>query len=152
MHSISQFIHDPRTVDEDTSLTEAARCMERWHVGALVVTRGDEAVGMVTDRDLMLHGILTADCGVTVRECMSVPLIAVSETVSVHQAVETMRINGVRRLGVRGASGELIGVVSADEIWSEIGTAMGHLAKAIQKEFAAEKEPSSLRKTRLSQE
>ena len=103
MFPVIQFANEPRTVPEDTSLTEAARKMQQWHVGALVVTRDEEPVGMVTDRDLMLCGILDASCETTVRECMSVPLVVVPDDATVHQAVETMRVHGVRRLGIRSA-------------------------------------------------
>ena len=44
-----------RTVSPDASARDAARALDRWHVGFLVVVENDRPVGVLTDRDLALR-------------------------------------------------------------------------------------------------
>jgi len=139
-------------LSEDTAIFEAARCMGQWHVGSIVVIRDDEPVGLVTDRDLMLHGILKARGEESIRECMSVPLVAIEKSASVHDAVEVMRVKGIRRLGIRSGDGVLVGLVTADDFWRHLGSSMGCLAKTIQRELRVEEHPTGGKQPVLGKE
>ena len=52
MSSQPQLASEPRAVDEQTTLAEAARKMEQWHVGALIVTREGTTA---TEEELIAH-------------------------------------------------------------------------------------------------
>ena len=100
------------------TLAEAAATMRRFKVGALLVTAGasntTEPVGIVTDRDLALQGF-TAEAN-TVGDAMTPIVAMVREDAEIHEALETMRAHGVRRLVVTTARGRVTGMLSIDDI------------------------------------
>jgi len=99
------------------SIVEAAAAMRRFAVGSLLVLEdgdGAEPVGIVTDRDLALEGFAAESC--VVGSAMTPVLATVHETADVHEALEVMRANGVRRLLVTSEQGAIIGILSIDDI------------------------------------
>ncbi|MEW1661094.1 CBS domain-containing protein [Streptomyces sp. NPDC093707] len=52
----------PASVPPDASLEEAARHMAEAGVGALPVVQGEEVIGMVTDRDLVVRAGWPTGC------------------------------------------------------------------------------------------
>lgn len=128
------------SVRGEASLAEAAELMKAQHVGALLVT-GDEAdagraLGIVTDRDLVLYalaeGIGPSD--VCVADVMTPALATVPASAGLFEAAETMRAAGVRRLAVSDESGDLVGMVSMDDIVEAIAAELGSIALALRRE------------------
>lgn len=101
------------------SISEAAAAMRRFRVGALLVMEDGVAgaaspVGIITDRDLALEGF--ASESLTVGAAMTPVIATVREDADIHEALETMRAHGVRRLIVMDARGTVRGIVSVDDI------------------------------------
>ena len=109
-------------VARSDSIQKAAEAMRHMHVGALLVTERSngqsEVVGIVTDRDLVLHVLAEGlDAKrVTVEEVMMPVVASVSEQADLLEASERMRNAGVRRLLVTDAEGNPAGVVSIDDV------------------------------------
>lgn len=124
--------------DRGMMLAEAARLMRNHHVGSLVVvderSPGERLVaGMLTDRD-----IATAAVGAErdphacrVGDVMSADVVTVREQDSVLDVLAVMRRKKVRRVPVTGAQGELIGLVSVDDILAIVAEQMRALADAV---------------------
>src|SRR4051794_37333391 len=89
-------------------IAEAAAAMRRFNVGMLLVMddAGREPVGIVTDRDLALQGF--ASEAFTVGAVMTPVIATVREDADVHEALETMRAHGVRRLVVMSRTGAVV--------------------------------------------
>src|SRR5690606_20693111 len=87
----------------DTSLVRAARLMREHHVGCLVVVEpgdGNEPVGMITDRDLVVEGVAVdaaALASMSVEEIMTCELVTVAESEDVATVLARMTAFGVRR-------------------------------------------------------
>jgi CBS domain-containing protein len=128
------------SVPRSASLGDAAARMKAHQVGALLVTEdaraGSKGIGVVTDRDLVLHalaeGIGPAEASVD--EVMTHGLATVASDASLHEAAEAMRASGVRRLGVTGADGALVGIVSMDDILEGLAAEFASLAQALRVE------------------
>jgi CBS domain-containing protein len=69
------------------------------------------------------------------------PVVA-AETESLEKALETMRRIGVRRLPVVGSRGQLVGVLSLDDIIDALALDLGDVAASIRK---AQRVESALR-------
>lgn len=127
-------IRAPRSV----SLQEAAILMRQHHVGLLVVTddepNEDRAIGVVTDRDMVLQAIAegVAPTEASVGDVMTQGLHSVSENADLFEALETMRAHGVRRLTVSAGEGTLVGVVTLDDIIDAFGAEVASLAGVIR--------------------
>lgn len=142
------------TVAPAASLREAALAMRNAHVGALVVVQHDggraRPVGIVTDRDIVVAVIAVPGArpeGIRVRDVMPGRLLLAREDESAFDAVRTMQDNGVRRLPVVDAAGNLCGMLSAEDVLRAVSSAIAGLAGAFRR--AGEREKATLH--RLSQ-
>ena len=124
----------------EDSLRTVAELMRVHHVGSVVVTRDDAGLcrplGIITDRDIVL-ALVAKDVSpdaVSAGDVMSEPLETINESDEVWQVLERMRSRGVRRLPVLGAHGELVGIVSADDLLELVAEEIASLARIIGRE------------------
>lgn len=109
----------------DSTLREAIQRMERHGCGFLpVIGEGGNVVAVITDRDISI-ALGTRNeppSALLVRDVVLPPkvhypkLFACTPDDDVHNALETMRLGRVRRLPVINPEGELVGVLSLDEL------------------------------------
>jgi CBS domain-containing protein len=107
----------PITLDRDASLAEAARVMRDRGIGDVIVVEGDDAAGIVTDRDIVIRGVAEgADPNKTrLGQVVSGDLTSVAPDDPVERAIELMREKAVRRLPVL-EGGKPVGVVSLGDL------------------------------------
>ena len=138
------------TADKDTSLQQAAALMREQHVGTLVVVaegpEGVHAVGIVTDRDVVIEGIARGlDVTQTpVGRLAEGKLAVVRAQSTLDEALEAMKARGVRRLLVAGEGGAVQGIVSLDDLLHAVAHEMSqlaHVARAGMDREAAERAP-----------
>ncbi|HEV2951977.1 MAG TPA: CBS domain-containing protein, partial [Actinomycetota bacterium] len=103
----------PVTLDRDASLAEAARLMRDRGIGDVIVVDGEDAEGIVTDRDIVIRGVAEGADPETTRlgQVVSAELVSVAPDDPVERAVQLMREKSVRRLPVL-ESGKPVGVLS----------------------------------------
>jgi signal-transduction protein with cAMP-binding, CBS, and nucleotidyltransferase domain len=107
----------PATVDAQASAVEAARLMASQDVGSLPVVDNDTLVGMVTDRDLVLH-VLAKDVDphqTTVATVCSENPVVVGPEDSLDEALQRMAREKVRRLPVVEEE-QLVGIVAQADV------------------------------------
>ncbi|MEM1537954.1 MAG: CBS domain-containing protein [Candidatus Nezhaarchaeales archaeon] len=100
------------SIDAEKTVAEAAKFMVERGLGSLIVVEGGEPVGIITERDLTRRVVakglpLTTKVG----EVASKPLITIGPDETLLEAINVMKRNGIRRLGVK-EGGKLIGVLS----------------------------------------
>jgi CBS domain-containing protein len=107
----------PRTIDPNTTVTEAARWMAKEDVGPLPVVDGDRLVGLVTDRDLVVRVLAEGrDPGsTTVREACSEDLATVSPEDGLDKALAILAGRQVRRVPVVEGN-RLVGIVAQADV------------------------------------
>ena len=107
----------PTAIASDAMVVEAARRMLSEDVGSLPVVDGETLVGMVTDRDLVLH-VIAKDLDphkVPVADvCSEDPVVAEPED-SLDDALQRMASEQVRRLPVV-TGGKLVGILAQADI------------------------------------
>ena len=128
---------DVVTVTRETAIVEAATLMRKHHIGALVVVErtsaGTMPVGVLTDRDIVVE-IVAAELSPTtvkVGEIVQRPVVTIDEDAGYAEAVRRMSTNGVRRMPVVNARGELVGIITIDDILHQLAgplLALGELA------------------------
>ena len=103
-------------VARTAQLAEAAAAMQRYNVGTLLVVEGpaQRPVGIVTDRDLAIQGF-AADT-TTVDAAMTPMLATIPDACDSHEALEAMRMHGVRRLVVVAGDGQVCGILSVHDV------------------------------------
>lgn len=107
----------PMHVKESASLIEAARAMRDRDIGDLIVVRGGEILGMVTDRDLVIRGLAEGHDPktMTVGEICSTDVVTVEPDASVDKVIELMRAKAVRRIPVVD-DGKPVGILSLGDL------------------------------------
>jgi len=127
-----------------TTVQMAAVLMRQHHTGDLVVVDDIEQdkvpLGILTDRDIVVE-VLAKDLDpaiTTVRSILRTPVVIAHENEDVSEALERMRVHGVRRLPVVANSGKLAGIVTLDDILKLISTDIGTLVDIVTREQGRE--------------
>jgi CBS domain-containing protein len=109
---------NPRTVETSSSVVEAARLMKSEDVGALPIVEGDRAVGMVTDRDIVLRVVAAGGDAqsTTVGDVASRDLVTVDPDQSLEEAARLMAQHQLRRIPVTEEDGRLVGILSQGDV------------------------------------
>ena len=126
----------PVTVPKGAHVSLAARRMAESDVGSIVVVAdGKDPAGILTDRDVALHmagGVEDA----RVEDVMTARPVSVSRGTDVEQCIEKMGTHEVRRILVLDQNGELVGVVSLDDIVMHLSNTLEQAAALIRAEVA----------------
>jgi len=112
------------SIGPDEPVLEAIRIMADRHVGALLVMKDEELIGIVSERDyarkVILKGRSSADTPVA--QIMSTPVVTVSLGNSVQECMQLMTTRRLRHLPVVEGK-KVVGMVS-----------IGDLVKAVMEE------------------
>ena len=114
-------VRDVVTIDCDFSAKYAARIMNYYSISSLVATSEEEIVGILTERDLITRIVAVGKNPekVMVRDVMSKPIIIVSPTMPLEDAVKVMFQKKIKKLPVvnRAKDGdELVGMLSLTDV------------------------------------
>jgi CBS domain-containing protein len=121
------------TTSPDTDLEEVAETLAEENVGSIVVTEGDEPVGMITDRDAALAIHAHDDVGsVSVTDVMTDDPVTVHEDDDPVAISEAIRDNNVRRFPIVDDDGELAGIATLDDLVATIGEQLENVAGTIE--------------------
>ena len=132
----------PIMIGRADEVTRAAQLMRDKHIGYLVVVEPHplegcfRTVGVLTDRDIVVTVVARQvdPAAVRVGEIMTPNPLTIAETASTAQALQELRRAGVRRIPVVGLRGELVGVLSFDDLMEVIAGETQDMASAIRNE------------------
>lgn len=136
---------DPASCGRDISILEAARLMRQHHTGTLVVVddpTGDRTpAGIITDRDIVIE-VLAGELNpaeTPVSRVMCAKLVIAGGAEDVNDAIERMRLHGVRRLPVTDHDGSLLGILTLDDVLNLHAERAAALAGIVSKEQSHER-------------
>ncbi len=124
----------------DTNARALAQLMKAQAVGCVVVTTdGEDAVGVVTDRDLVTRVIAPGhDPDATpVSAIMSAPPVTAQATEPLQEVVAKMGDRGVRRIPIL-SSGRAVGIVTYDDLLVSFGRELAELGETVRSEVRHE--------------
>ena len=105
------------SIPPEAPVLEAIRAMAEHHVGALLVMRGAELVGIVSERDYARKVILKgrSSSATPVADIMSSPVTTVAPATSVEEAMRIMTDRRIRHLPVT-EDRRVAGVISIGDL------------------------------------
>ena len=127
------------TASPDQTIRQAAQRMAEYDVGALVIlneARGSRAVGVLTDRDIILRGVAEQlDPEQTkIAEIMTTPVFTVRDETPLNEALAKMAAAGTRRLVVVAEGDRVAGVLTLDDILGDMVWESSAIGKLLQKQ------------------
>lgn len=107
----------PVTVAPTATVARAAELMRKKKVGAVLVKRGRELVGVFTERDLVVRAMATARwAGAPVKKFMSPKPETLKLADPVAYALNKMSVGRFRHVPLVDAGGALVGMISIRDI------------------------------------
>jgi CBS domain-containing protein len=106
------------TASPDEPIREVARKMREARVGSVVITEGEQPLGIVTEGDIVAKVVAVRrnnPAELKAAEVMSRPLHTIDSERDLTEAARTMRRLGVKRLGVT-YKGRLVGMISVSDL------------------------------------
>ena len=111
--SESGMIIDPVTVRPEQKVKDVLKIMEEYRISGLPVTRGDQLLGIVTNRDLRFE----TDLDKQVSEVMTKDnLVTVPEGISLEESKKLLHIHRIEKLLVVDQDGRLKGMITIKDI------------------------------------
>jgi CBS domain-containing protein len=111
----------PRCVTSDTPLNQVAELMDAEDIGSIPVLDGEQLMGMITDRDIVVRAVAKGKDprGMPAREISSGDLVTVNPDHDLSDALDLMAAHQVRRLPVVDDENRLVGIVAQADIARE---------------------------------
>lgn len=110
---------DVETIAPDTPMRSIAKTMRDRDVGVLPIVRDGKLEGVVTDRDLVVRGLVDASRSIddlTAGKLMSDKVLSVGAGDSLEDARRKMEDGAVRRLAVTDNDRKLVGMISLGDL------------------------------------
>ena len=121
------------TVEPDDTVAEIVSKMADEDVGSVVVVEDDQPTGIVTDRKIALAlGEATDVTDITADELATEDLVIGRADMTVFDAAELLRDEGIRRLPLVDEDGQLEGIVTLDDILVLLASKFGVAAEVIE--------------------
>jgi CBS domain-containing protein len=114
---------DPRTVEPDASVVDAAKAMAQDDIGAVLVIEQGRVTGIVTDRDIAVRAVAAGKdpSSTRVSEVFTSNPTTLTVDQSVEDAIRVVREHNVRRIPVV-QDGRPAGIVSIGDLAIERDT------------------------------
>jgi CBS domain-containing protein len=129
---------NPRSVSPNDSIQNAACIMRDEDAGAVPVVDNGRAIGIVTDRDIVVRVVAQGgQLSGPVRDIVTSSLVSVTPDMSTREAAELMSEHQIRRLPVV-ENDRLVGIVSIGDLAvkegkdGRIGDTLQHISEGVK--------------------
>jgi len=128
-----------------TPLADVARLMNDEHVGAVIVTEGSyedaPVAGIITDRDIVNAQLDRAKdlSTVSAGEVMTKNVLTVLTEESIDGAIAHLRARNVRRAPVVTATGRPVGLISVDDLLTQVSRKLVGIASILAQQAHRER-------------
>ncbi|MGB7292038.1 MAG: CBS domain-containing protein [Thermodesulfobacteriota bacterium] len=128
---------DVVTVKSGTTIKEVAKLMEEKNIGSVVIDGEGEKFGIVTDRDILLR-VLSKNLDpntAPIDDVMTWKVVLIlREDMGLFEALEQVKKSAVRRFPVVNAEGNLVGIITLDDIITLLSKELADVARIIENE------------------
>ena len=123
---IKELMHNATKLSSDTTISEAAKIMDKKSIGSVLIEENGKVIGIMTERDILRKIVAKGKNPdeLRIKHIMSSPLITIDADEDVLEASKKMDEHRIRRLVVT-QNGEIIGKVTANSIARNLKYALG---------------------------
>lgn len=106
----------PITAKEANTLKECANLMKKYHVGSLLIKKGKDTIGIVTEQDIVRKAVSKAlDYDTPISKVMEKDLRTIEPEKDIYDALIFMKDANIRHLPVEH-DGKIIGLITLKDI------------------------------------
>jgi CBS domain-containing protein len=120
----SIMVRPVKTGREGQTIKDIAKVMNQANIGSVVILKseGEALAGILTERDIVrvAAGDRPLNFFTPVREVMSAPVITITSTSTLKDAIQTMQLKNIRRLPVVNRDNKMIGIITDKDIFRAI--------------------------------
>jgi len=116
-------------MDQGASVAEVAKIMKQNSIGSVLILAGDNAIGIVTQRDIINRVVARGKnpSDIKISTIMSTPIISINKNETLEKALDVMEKNKIRRIVVVDENNKLYGIsvelkICGDLLDEQIGT------------------------------
>jgi CBS domain-containing protein len=108
----------PRTLSPSDTVVVAAMAMDELDVGSIPVCQGDQLVGIVTDRDIVVRGLAQGrlPTNIALNDVMTTDVHCCFEDQSIDEVLDQMSDAQIRRVPVLDHERHLVGMLSLGDL------------------------------------
>ena len=104
------------TIEESSSIKNAAKKMDEANIGSILVTKNDEPIGIITERDFVRrYAVMGISLLNPVEDIMTVPLITIDPNDTIWEAAELMKIHNIHKLPVIKDK-KIVGIITNSDL------------------------------------
>jgi CBS domain-containing protein len=141
-------VRNVKTAEENQSINAIAKVMSENNVGSVVIVRSNDSEdlsGIITERDIVrIAGAAQTSSSTLLqlyaRDIMSKPVITIDAASSIQDAIQSMKLNNIRRLPVVDREGKMVGIITDKDIFRAIINSQS-LAASISENITIEYRP-----------
>jgi CBS domain-containing protein len=117
---------DVHVVRNDTSVAEVIATMAKYDLSYIIVEMSNKPTGIITEHDILVRLVSQglAPSSVIARMIYTNPIFTIDDNATVEEAVKLMKHWGVKHLPVTGKEGELVGVLTSDDVMFAVPSMM----------------------------
>ena len=122
-------VRDVKTAKENQRINAIAKVMSDNNIGSVVIVKSDESLeglgGIITERDIVRIAAATETSSsstsqLLARDIMSKPVVTIDATSSIQDAIQSMKLNNIRRLPVVDRKRKMVGIIADKDIFRAI--------------------------------
>ncbi len=122
-------VRDVKTAKENQSINAIAKVMSDNNIGSVVIVKSDENLEglecIITERDIVritasAQASSSSTFQLLARDIMSKPIITIDATSSIQDAIQSMKLNNIRRLPVVDRERRMLGIIADKDIFRAI--------------------------------
>lgn len=139
-------VRNVKTAEENQSVNSIAKMMSENNIGSVVIVKSNDVEGLsgiITERDIVrIAGAaqISSILQLIARDIMSKPVITIDFASSIQDAIQSMKLNNIRRLPVVDREGKMVGIIADKDIFRAIINSQS-LAASISENVAIEYRP-----------
>jgi CBS domain-containing protein len=127
--AVSNFmVRDVKIAKENQSINAIAKVMSDNNIGSVVIVKSDDDLeglgGIITERDIVRITAAAQTSSSTFQllacDIMSKPIITIDATSSIQDAIQSMKLNNIRRLPVVDRERKMVGIIADKDIFRAI--------------------------------
>lgn len=119
-------VRNVKTAEENQSINAIAKVMSENNIGSVVIVKSNDVEGLsgiITERDIVrIAGAaeMSSILQLIARDIMSKPVITIDAANSIQDAIQSMKLNNIRRLPVVDRGRKMVGIITDKDIFRAI--------------------------------